>query len=60
MVVAAGGHERRPGQARGELEAQDADVEVEDPVEVCDLEMDVADVDAGVDRAGMGKGVCHR
>jgi hypothetical protein len=33
-----------------QLEAEDPGVEVERPVEVGDFEMDVADVDAGIDR----------
>ncbi len=52
VVVAAGGDERglvaHPGH---DVEAEDADVELERPVDVGHLQMDVADVDGGVDRA---------
>src|SRR5215211_6419528 len=53
VVVAAGGDEggvRAP--ALHQLEAEDAAVELEGAVDVGDLEVDVADVDAGIDRLG--------
>ena len=51
MVVAAGGDEGGVGAvALHQLEAEHAAVEVEGAVDVGDLEVDVADVDAGVDR----------
>ncbi len=53
MVVAAGGDEGGVvAPALHQLEAEDAAVEVERAVDVGDLEVDVADVDAGVDRIG--------
>src|SRR6188472_4095685 len=51
MVVAAGRDEGRlVAVAVLELEAHDAAPEVQRPVEVGDLQVDVADVDAGIDR----------
>ena len=53
VVIAAGGDERgvrRP--CAGELEAEHAAVEIERPVDVGHLEVDVADVGARVDRLG--------
>ena len=55
VVVAAGGDEGRlVAQPLLELEAEHPAVEVERAVEVGDLEVDVADVDAGIDRSGGG------
>ena len=51
MVVAAGRDEGGVGAvALHQLEAEHAAVEVERAVDVGDLEVDVADVDAGIDR----------
>ena len=51
MVVAAGGDEGGVlAVALHQLEAEHAAVEVEGAVDVGDLEVDVADVDAGIDR----------
>ena len=53
MVVAAGGDEGRfIAQPLLQLEAEHAAVEVERAVDVRHFEVDVADVDAGVDRRG--------
>ena len=50
VVIAAGGQERGlVAQPLHELEAEHAPVEAECAVEVGDLEMDVPDVDAGID-----------
>jgi hypothetical protein len=55
VVVAAGRDERGFGaEALDQLEAEDAAVEVERPLEVGDFQVDVADVDAGIDRARGG------
>jgi hypothetical protein len=51
VVVAAGGDEGGVGAPTlHQLEAEEAAVEVEGAVDVGDLEVDVADVDAWVDR----------
>ena len=50
VVVAACGDERRLRAGAGLLlEAEDAAVEADRPLEIRDLQMDVADVDAGID-----------
>jgi hypothetical protein len=55
VVVVAAGAEEGGGRAHPlrQLEAQHALVERQRAVEVGDLQVDVADVDAGID------GVCH-
>ena len=51
VVVAAGGEERGlVAQALRHVEAEHVSVERERTVDVRDLQVDVADVDAGVDR----------
>ena len=51
VVVAAGGDEGGVGSvALGQLEAEHAAIELERAVDVGDFEVDVADVDAGIDR----------
>ena len=53
MVVVAGGDEGRLlAQPLLQVEAEDADVERERPLDVRDLEVDVADVDARIDAHG--------
>ena len=52
VVVAAGRDEGGAGAAGGHLEAQHAAVEIERPLQVGDLQVDVADADAGVDGRG--------
>src|ERR1700678_327367 len=50
MVIPARRDERcLIAEPRHELEAEHADIERERPVEVCDLQVDVPDVDIGVD-----------
>ena len=51
MVVVAAGRDEHGliPVTRLLLEAENADVEVERPLNVCDLEVDVADVDAWID-----------
>jgi hypothetical protein len=49
MVAAGGEKGRRVAETLGEFEAQDARVEVEGALEVCDLEVDVADSGFGMD-----------
>ena len=54
VVVAPGGEKRRlVAEPLLELEAEHVAVEVDRPVEVRDLQVDVPDVDAGIDR------LCH-
>ncbi len=50
MVVATGREEGAPLRAHLHLEAEQAFVERERALEIGDLEMDVPDVDAGIDR----------
>jgi len=60
MVVATGADEGGLGaKPLLQLEPEHTDVEVERPVEVGDLEVDVADVDPGVDRLGLAVALLH-
>src|ERR687886_3040859 len=51
MVVAARGHEQRVRPLEHDVETEDVHVERAHPGEVVRLEVDVPDVDAGVDRS---------
>ena len=51
-MVAAGGEEQRLGHPHDDVEAEDADVELVDPIEVGGLHVHVADVDALGERTG--------
>ena len=53
MVIAAGTEERRlVAVAQDEVEPEHVAVEAERPVDVRDLQMDMPDVDARIDRRG--------
>ena len=56
VVVAAGGDEGRAGPAGGQLETQDAAVEIERPLQVGDLQVDMADAHPRVD-GGQAEGL---
>src|SRR5438309_5166332 len=51
VVISTRGQEQRIGHAKNHIEAKDADVEGVDPVDVCRLEMNVADPGSGSDRS---------
>ncbi len=51
-MVAAGGDERRRAEVGLDLEAEDAGVEGEGPVDVADVEVEVAGAQAGADLGG--------
>jgi len=56
VVVSAGGDERGAvAEGLHELEAEDADIEVERALKVGDLKVDVTDADGGVDGGGHGR-----
>ena len=56
MVVSARGEERRlVAHPRHDVEPEHAVPELEGPVEVGHLQMDMADVDTGIDRHGPGR-----
>ena len=56
VVVAARRDERRlRAVPLGDLEAEDAAVEPQRPLQVGDLQVDVADADLGIDRAGVSR-----
>src|SRR5436853_5269436 len=61
VVIAASGNESRiVAQALLQLEAEHPAVEVQGPIDVGDFEMDVADVDTGVDRDVVGSNAACR
>src|ERR1700675_1348126 len=49
VVVAAGRDEGGAGPAGGQRKSQHAAIEIERPLQVCDLEVDVADLDPVID-----------
>ncbi len=54
VVIAAGRNERGAGARRCHFETEDAAIEVERPLQIGDLEVDVPDPHARVDRGKLG------
>jgi len=59
VVLTAGGEEcRLVAHALHEVEAEHVPVEADGAVDVRDLQMDMADVDAGIDQGSHAYGTC--
>jgi hypothetical protein len=60
VMLAAGGNKRRlPADALHQLEAEHAAIKIKRAIEIGDLEMDMADANAGIDRSVFHVAFCQ-